>query len=123
MAEKDFLLQSAAVEDTLRQWSIYKLELSEHFKDRNSEKALPIMEKALELFGKFLFLSNSLDPDSHTIEDCSIKPVNVKERLDFIASRPKLFHSYIQLAELFAEQQKQYASKIALIKATNKRPD
>lgn len=123
MAEKDFLLQSAAVEDTLRQWSRYKLELSEHFKDRNSEKALPLMEKALELFGKFLFLSNGLDPDSHTIEDCSIKPVNVKERLDFISSRPKLFHSYIQLAELFAEQQKQYASKIALIKAKNKRPD
>ncbi|MBS8264654.1 hypothetical protein DYI25_09420 [Mesobacillus boroniphilus] len=112
-----------AVERVLGEWKQCKENLATHFKNRNSEKALPLMERGIDLFEQFLFLSNSLNDDLYAIKDCKIKPVNVEERLDFIVSRPKLFHSYKQLAELFAEQEKQFAKQAVLYGAKNKRPD
>ena len=81
------------------------------------------MERAIDLFEQFLIKSNNLNPDLYCIKDCKIKPVNVEERLGFIVSRPKLFHSYKQLAELFAEQEKQFAKQTVLNRTKNKRPD
>ncbi|MFT9600598.1 YpoC family protein [Mesobacillus sp.] len=112
-----------AVEMVLSEWVQCKVELDIHFKNRDSDRALPLMKSAIDLFEQFLFLSNSLNQDLYSINDCKIKPVNVEERLDFIVSRPKLFHSYKQLAELFAEQEKQFAKQAALNRAKNKRPD
>ncbi|GAM12602.1 YpoC family protein [Mesobacillus selenatarsenatis] len=112
-----------AVERVLSEWGQCKDELDIHFKNRDSDRALPLMKRAIELFEQFLIISNSLSPDKYCVKDCKIKPVNVEERLDFIVSRPKLFHSYKQLAELFAEQEKQFAKQVALNRAKNKRPD
>lgn len=112
------------VDKILLQWQHYKLELEAYFKIRDIENATPVMEKAIGLFWEFLFSSNGLiASDSNNIDDCNVKPVNVQERLNFVVSRPRLYHSYVQLAELFAEQEKQYARKMALNKATKKRPD
>ena len=105
-----------AVGKVLSEWMQYKDELATHFRNRESEKALPLMENAICLFEQFLFLSNNLNQDLYCIKDCKIKPVNVEERLSFIVSRPKLFHSYKQLAELFAEQEKQFAKQAVLNK-------
>jgi hypothetical protein len=114
----------ASVDKSLLQWQQYKLELEEYFKNRNSDKASPVMEKAIELFWEFLYSSNGLmTRDTYNIDDCIVKPVNVQERLNFIVSRPRLYHSFVQLAELFAEQEKQYARQLALNKVKNKRPD
>jgi hypothetical protein len=114
----------ASVDKSLLQWQQYKLELEEYFKNRNSDKASPVMEKAIELFREFLYSSNGLmTRDTYNIDDCIVKPVNVQERLNFIVSRPRLYHSFVQLAELFAEQEKQYARQLALNKVKNKRPD
>lgn len=112
-----------AVERVLSDWGECKEKLQVHFKNRDSQKALPLMERAIDLFEQFLIKSNSLNPDLYCIKDCEIKPVNVEERLDFIVSRPKLFHSYKQLAELFAEQEKQFAKHTVLNRTKNKRPD
>ncbi|MBT2662323.1 YpoC family protein [Bacillus sp. ISL-45] len=112
-----------AVERLLSEWNQCKAKLAAHFRNRESDLAEPLMQRAILLFEQFLILSNSLNQDVHSIKDCKIKPVNAKERLDFIVARPKLFHSYKQLAELFAEQEKQFAKQAILNKSKNKRPD
>ncbi|MBT2694193.1 YpoC family protein [Bacillus sp. ISL-55] len=112
-----------AVATVLSEWGQCKNELDDYFKNRDSDRALPLMKRAIELFEQFLIRSNNLSPDKYCIKDCKIKPVNVEERLGFIVSRPKLFHSYKQLVELFAEQEKQVAKQAALNRAKNKRPD
>lgn len=109
-----------AVERVLDEWNKCKENLTTHFKNRDSEKALPLMERAIDLFQQLLFLSNSMNPDLYSIIECKIKPVNVEERLNFIVSKPKLFHSFKQLAELFDEQEKQFAKQAALNRAKNK---
>lgn len=113
-----------SVRNILIEWNKSKTKLAECFIKRDTEKALPLMESAIELFREFLFSSNGLEAvESLTYEECYIKPVNVNDRLNFISSRPRLYHSYIQLSELFAEQEKQYARQLALKNAKNKRPD
>ncbi|WP_170169144.1 YpoC family protein [Mesobacillus subterraneus] len=111
------------VEAILGQWNQCRNELAEYYKTRNIEKAQPEMKKAIELFKALLFTTNGLDPEECAIDDCKAKPVNLRERIDFISSRPKLYHSYIQLSELFAEQEKQFAKQKALSKAKKKRPE
>lgn len=125
MNKTDFFSQNrnADVEKVLIEWNESKDELAIHFKNRDGEKALPLMERAIELFKQFILMTNGETKGLYAIEDCKIKPVNVEERLNFIVSRPNLFHSYIQLAELFAEQEKQFAKHAALYRAKNKRPD
>lgn len=43
----------------------------------------------------------------------AVKPVNVIERLQFIFARPDLYHSFIQLSELFHETEKLYYKTLA----------
>lgn len=121
----DFFSQnrSIEVEKVLKEWNECKEALGIHFKNRDSEKALPLMERAIKLFEEFIFISNGLIQGSGSIKDCKTKPVNVEERLDFIVSRPKLFHSFKQLVELFDEQEKQFAKQAALYRAKKTRPD
>jgi len=57
------------------------------------------------------------------INDYLVKPVNVQERLNFIETKPRLYHSYVQLAELFSEQEKLFAKNKALNKYNKKSPD
>ncbi|HAQ06841.1 MAG TPA: hypothetical protein DCR24_04665 [Bacillus bacterium] len=107
----------------LQNWNQSRIELEGLFKNRDSEQALNVMTHAIELFKEFLYLSNGHRSNGEiNIEDFSIKPVNVKERLNFIISRPRLFHSFVQLSELFFEQEKQYAKYVALTRRT-KSPD
>lgn len=120
ISSQDFV---QAVERVLSEWRHSKDELDIHFQNRDSDKALPFMKRAIDLFEQFLISSNSLSPDKYCIKDCKIKPVNVEERLDFIVSRPTLFHSYKQLAELFNEQEKLFAKQTILNRSKNKRPD
>lgn len=111
-----------AVGKLLEEWNQCKEQLASYFNNRDSERAEPLMKRAILLFGQFLFLTNSLGQEKCSIKNCKIKPVNVEERLDFILSKPKLFHSYKQLAELFAEQEKQFAKQTVLNKTKSKRP-
>jgi hypothetical protein len=117
------LYHEIAMATLLEEWNQCKEQLASHFNNRDGERAEPLMKRAILLFEQFLFLSNSLDQEEYSINNCKIKPVNVEERLDFIKSKPKLFHSYKQLAELFAEQEKQFAKQTALNKTKSKRPE
>ncbi|MCZ0754486.1 hypothetical protein M4I42_02720 [Anoxybacillus sp. J5B_2022] len=50
------------------------------------------------------------------VEALALKPVNVVERLQFIFARCDLYHSFIQLSELFAETEKLYFKKLVMMK-------
>lgn len=113
-----------SIQKLLESWNQSRIELEELFKKRHSEQALTVMNNAIELFKEFLYLSNINSTNGEiNIEFLSLKPVNVGERLSFIESRPRLYHSFVQLTELFSEQEKQYAKKVALNKIKTKSPD
>ncbi len=101
-----------AITMLLTEWEEVKGELENLFRHRDQKTALNVMRTGIGLFIQFLYLTNEkqvivskLEP----IESLEIKPVNVDERLEFIISRPNLYHSYRQLTELITEQGKLYA--------------
>lgn len=104
------------------EWAGQKRILGMHFSNRDRKAALGPMKASLGVFLQLLYWTNSkpvnlqADPGELTI-----KPVNLKERLDFIAARPAFYHSYIQLSELIAEMEKQYKKMLALGKMKKKR--
>ncbi|MGA9228421.1 MAG: YpoC family protein [Mesobacillus sp.] len=122
--EKEFPL--AEIEELshsiIQRWKQSKLALEGFFKNREGEKVLPIMKDSIELFYEYLSISNGKKVYGK-INDYHVKPVNVQERLNFIETKPRLYHSYVQLAELFSEQEKLFAKNKALNKIKNKRPD
>ena len=106
----------------IQRWKQSKLALEVYFKNREREKVLPIMKDSIELFHEYLFISNGKKVNEK-INDCLLKPVNLQERISFIEANPGLFHSYVQLAELYSEQEKLFAKYRAINKIKNKRPD
>jgi hypothetical protein len=101
----------------LEEWNGLKSKLEELHRNRDKKGLRQSMKTGIGLFLEILFWSNDrsvrLDkPDM--IEALNYKPVNIRERLEFIMARPGLFHSYIQLSELMTEQEKLFAKKISL---------
>lgn len=123
MEEKRLSFESLQIlnEKVQLQWKEARMELDKCFKNREASKAKPIMEESIKLFYDYLLLSNGTK--RFEMEKYDLEPVNYLERLDFIRARPGLYHSYVQLSELFSEQDKLVAKKIALNKLKNKRPD
>lgn len=96
-------------------WHQVKREIEELHRQRKKEGTEEVTKKGIDLFIQFLFLSNDKPysfHDSPPLDDLEVKPVNLKERLDFILARPSLFPSYIQLCELMVEQEKLFAKKM-----------
>jgi len=105
----------------LTEWKALNGQLEVLFHERNQLKARVLMGKGINLFIQFLSLSNGLpavQDKPFTPEQFHYKPVNVEERLGFIMSRPALYHSYRQLSELMVEQEKLYAKRNILKKAS-----
>ncbi|XIH33950.1 hypothetical protein C1N70_17210 [Cytobacillus firmus] len=104
------------------EWAGQKNLLGMHFTNRDRKAALDPMKVSLGLFLQMLYWTNGkpvnllYDPG-----ELSIKPVNSKERLDFIFARLAFYHSYIQLSELIAEMEKQYMKMLALEQMKKKR--
>lgn len=103
----------------IQRWKQSKLALEGLFKNREGEKILPIMRDSIELFYEYLFISNGKRANAG-IDVYLVKPVNVQERLHFIETKPRLYHSFVQLTELFSEQEKLFAKNMALDKIKNK---
>lgn len=106
----------------LKEWAGTQEHLEKVFRNRDQIGAKEWMNKGIQLYLRFLFLTNGLPlscTDPIPFESFEYKPVNLKERFAFIKSRPSLYHSYRQLSELMVEQEKQYARKNI---QKNKRP-
>jgi hypothetical protein len=100
----------------LVEWNKLKIQLETLFSARETASALGQMKKSIVIFMEMLFWTNGqpvrfpLD----NIKKLDFKPVNIQERLEFIISRPKLYHSFAQLSELFIEQEKHFTKKVLL---------
>lgn len=106
-----------SIASLLEKWSSLNEELHVLFEKRAQKEAAPVMEKGIDLFIEFLHWSNERPVESTSEIDFAglkIKPVNIAERLNFIIARPTLFQSYMQLAELFIEQEKGYKKALAI---------
>jgi hypothetical protein len=105
----------------LNEWQTVKDELNALHHERQSNKIVQSMKKGIGLFIQLLFWSNGKPVqlnEPFSFSELDYKPVNIHERLEFIISRPKLFHSFIQLSELMIEQEKHYVKKNILKKAS-----
>lgn len=108
----------------LEEWKEHKRLLDEHFANRNQKAAEDPMKTAIGLFLELLFWTNGKPVDfQEELGDLKIKPVNLKERLDFILKSPALYHAYIQLSVLVAEMEKHYIKHITLENIKKKAPE
>ncbi len=74
------------------------------------------MEESITAFLSFLYAVNDKHPKNKEelnkeLDSLQYKPINVKERLEFIMKKPHQYHSFIQLTELFHELEKLNAKK------------
>lgn len=96
----------------LNEWEKIKEPLQEYFAKRRKKEAAVLMKTATAYFLEFLFWTNGkpvkLFPRI-SYEELEFVPVNIEERLEFIIARQNLYHSSVQLVELFHEMKKLYA--------------
>ncbi len=100
----------------LAEWKKIDVECQKHFSERKTKKALEPMTEGIALFFTLLFWIHNQPVQLKGWEDkviqLTIKPVNLVERLTFIVQRPSLYHSFIQLSELFRELEKHYVKSL-----------
>ncbi|MBM7654887.1 YpoC family protein [Neobacillus cucumis] len=95
----------------MAEWESIQRQLEPLFRARDFKSTNQWMEKGINLFLQFLYLTNDetfIPHNQITLNQFPFKPVNLEERLGFIKSRPGLYHSYRQLSELMIEQEKQF---------------
>ena len=98
-----------AAASILTEWKSIQSQLMPLFRARDQKNTKEWMERGITLFLQFLCLTNHetrLTCNPISSDRFIYKPVNLEERMDFIKSRPGLYHSYRQLSELMIEQEK-----------------
>ncbi|MGD6845103.1 YpoC family protein [Bacillus infantis] len=104
----------------IEQWKEVKASIGALHENRERTGLKELMRHAIGLFLQMLFWTNG-QPARLDIPDefinLSVKPANLNERLEFVLSRPLLYHSFIQLCELQAELEKQRQKKASIEKA------
>ncbi|MCM3724370.1 hypothetical protein M3226_01470 [Neobacillus cucumis] len=101
-----------AVAAILAEWEGIQKQLAPLFRARDSKNTKKWMERGINLYLQFLYLTNheTYPPINRKRYDQFLfKPVNLEERIEFIKSRPEFYPSYRQLTELMNEQEKQFA--------------
>lgn len=102
------------------EWKKLKGIARETFKQKGkNEKTERLLIHCISLFIICLFWSNKapvmgLHPSDLELTTLQRKPINCKERLLFIISKPTQYHAFIQLEQLFSECEKLFAKAIAL---------
>ncbi|MGX6442536.1 YpoC family protein [Neobacillus sp. K501] len=105
----------------LIEWKKVKEQLEVLYRERDQKNTLDGMKKGVSLFIHYLFWTNEQPINSTksiTLDVLEVKPVNLEERIGFIIARPNLYHSFRQLSELMTEQEKLFAKKNILKKAS-----
>ena len=104
----------------LQNWDKLQSEIKALFDKRDNRNAITPMKKGIDYLIEFLFLTNELQVNQASDFDYNLlrlKPVNISERLQFLKLRPNIYPSFVQLTELFEEQQKHYAKAQAIERA------
>ncbi|RAK22118.1 hypothetical protein B0I26_102106 [Anoxybacillus vitaminiphilus] len=102
-------------------WNEEKEKLDLLFQNRDRKAAREPMIRALSYFLACLYWLNETRVKSivsweREVNTLQMKPVNCVERLQFIFAKCDLYHSFIQLGELFAELTKLYYKNLAIKK-------
>lgn len=103
------------------EWGRVKDKLEDLFRIRDQKNSLQAMKKGIGLFLQLLFWSNDqpvVIKEPLLFNQVVFKPINLEERLEFVLSRPHLFHSFRQLSELMEEQEKLFVKKNIMKKAS-----
>lgn len=106
----------------LSEWRQLHESLGEIFRRRDRQNALEPMRLGICVLIQMLHWCNGKPVKLYPkVEYASLnlKPVNARERIEFIVSRPNLYQSYMQLTELISEMEKQYVKSIILKKKKN----
>ena len=101
------------LKEIIHLWKEKQTAISFVHKERNKEQIMKETPGAIALYISFLFWINgtpvyNLNALQSELEKLAWKPVNVTERLSFILNKPYLYHSFVQLNELFTETEKLY---------------
>lgn len=100
----------------LNEWKKIDTDCQKLFSERKAKQALKPMKEGIALFFTLMFWIHHQPVQLHDweqkVKEFPIKPVNLVERLTFIVERPTLYHSFIQLGELFHELEKHYAKSM-----------
>ncbi|KSU87873.1 YpoC family protein [Priestia flexa] len=98
------------------EWKTQEKILHEQFSLRKVTNAKEIVTEWSGRFLSALFWINGgplqgLTALEANIQKLTYKPVNTSERVLFLLKKPGMYHSFVQLSELYTELQKQYAIK------------
>jgi hypothetical protein len=110
-----------SIQAVVQLWKEERERLNVLFVNRNRKAAREPMIRALSYFLACLYWLNGTCVKGivnweKEIDALSIKPINCVERLQFIFAKCDLYHSFIQLGELFDELTKLYYKTLAISK-------
>jgi hypothetical protein len=105
-----------AISILLKEWNKLRIQLETLFSARDIASVMDQMKQSIGIFIEMLFWTNGqpVHFPLDNIQKLNYKPVNIQERIEFIISRPKLYHSFAQLSELFIEQEKHFTKKLLI---------
>ncbi len=106
----------SSIQLLLAKWRELRHQLETLFASREFSAAMVPMKRSIAIFVEMLFWTNNkpVHFPLENVRELNFKPVNVQERLEFIISRPILYHSFVQLSELMNEQEKQFTKMLLL---------
>lgn len=100
------------IEELFLKWEGIRAGAGALFGKREAREAEALMKEGLSIYLSILFWMHNepvcLRDWKDKLAGFSYTPVNLEERLNFVFSRPSLYHSYVQLGVLFMELKKQY---------------
>ena len=101
------------VKEIINLWKEKQTAISFVHKERNKEQIMKETPGAIALYISYLFWINGtpvskLNDLQSELEKLAWKPANVTERISFILNKPYLYHSFVQLNQLFTETEKLY---------------
>ncbi|MBM7703321.1 YpoC family protein [Metabacillus iocasae] len=120
-SEEPWKKQSDYMPTMFQVWREQKDFIADLYKKREATYALDPMRHAIANFISALFWTNGVNVPrlTHLEEDLNkltYKPINVYERLAFVMKKPFLYHSFIQLGELYQELERLYAKMLIVQK-------
>lgn len=106
----------SSIQLLLAKWKELRHQLETLFASREFTAAMVPMKWSIAIFIEMLFWTNNKPVffPLEKVQQFDFKPVNVQERLEFIISRPILYHSFVQLSELINEQEKHFTKMLLL---------
>jgi hypothetical protein len=113
-------LNDEIIPSVFHDWEEIKKQLEGFFSERKKDQSKELMVQGIAQCLCAMFWQNQQPVELKDWESVSksftYKPVNWQERMNFIMTRPNLYHSFIQLSELMEELKKIYYKQQALKK-------